>query len=374
MLFLITKGNVWGGAQRYVYDLATGLQGKFDISVVTGVGGILNERLDEAGIPTREIPHLNRDLSFSKDILSIFYLAKILRAEKPDVLHLNSSKGGLFGAMAGRLAGVRKIIFTSHGWAFNEDRFFAGTKALFWLMHALTVLLCHKVIAASGAVEKDARHFPGADRKISVIHHGIREPRFLDRGAARGAIEEKTGRFLSGDKVLIGTIAELHPVKGLNFAIEAIEECMKENLPVEYVIIGGGELEKKLKELVVMKDLEGKVFLAGFIPDAATLLKAFDIFLLPSVSESFGYVIAEAGLAELPVIATNVGGIPEVVDESTRESLIPPRSSGAIATALEPLIQNPLTRSQYGKTLKRHIEEKFSLEEMLKKTSVLYLE
>src|ERR1700734_3367295 len=122
VLFLITKGT-WGGAQRYVFDLATNIpRGRFEAVVAYGQKGKLAEDLTNAGVRTLQLPSLGRDVAVVSDIKSFFEILKLLRKERPDVLHLNSSKAAALGAPAARIAGVKKIIFTVHGWPFRENR------------------------------------------------------------------------------------------------------------------------------------------------------------------------------------------------------------------------------------------------------------
>ena len=116
--FGITKGG-WGGAQRYVYDIATNLpRDIYDISAISGAPGLLCEKLKAQNIPVFILDKLNRDISPLRDLSAFFSLIRLLQKNKPGILHLNSPKMGLLGAVAGRLAGVKKIIYTSHGWPF----------------------------------------------------------------------------------------------------------------------------------------------------------------------------------------------------------------------------------------------------------------
>ncbi len=119
ILVVITKSN-WGGAQRYVHDLARHLKEDFDITVACGGTGELVERLTALGIRTLTIPGLARDVHPMQDLAVCIRLGRIIKKERPDVLHLNSSKIGVIGAILGRLIGIKRIIFTAHGWAWNE--------------------------------------------------------------------------------------------------------------------------------------------------------------------------------------------------------------------------------------------------------------
>ena len=114
ILYIITKSN-WGGAQRYVYELATSLpKNSFDAAVLMGGSGSLKERLDLCGIRTITIPELEKEVNIFKDIKTFFALIALLNKEKPDIIHLNSSKAGILGALAGRVVGIRKIIFIEY--------------------------------------------------------------------------------------------------------------------------------------------------------------------------------------------------------------------------------------------------------------------
>ena len=122
VLFLITKSN-FGGAQRYVYDLATTLDAeKFEVVVALGGKGPLASLLEHAGIRTITIESLTRDISIKNELRFTFELWKIIHTERPHILHVNSSKAGAVGTLLGRVAFVPRVLFTAHGWAFNEDR------------------------------------------------------------------------------------------------------------------------------------------------------------------------------------------------------------------------------------------------------------
>ena len=153
ILYCITKGN-WGGAQKYAYDLATTLpKDQYEVVVLLGIDGELTKKLQAKNIRTIVLNNLPREISLIKDFFGFLKLLKIFRQEKPDIIHLNSSKMGFLGAWAGRLAGIKKIIFTGHGWAFNEDRSL-WQKKLIYLLHLLTIALAHQTIAVSQETKK----------------------------------------------------------------------------------------------------------------------------------------------------------------------------------------------------------------------------
>jgi len=372
IFYLITKGS-FGGASRYVLELATGLpKGQFDVSVIIGAGDFLREKLESSGIRVIQLNNLGRDISF-KDDWSVFWkLWKILRAEKPDIIHLNSSKIGGLGALAGRLAGIKKIIFTGHGWAFNEKRSWLSRK-LILLAHWTTVILCHTTIAVSEKTRQDIEQLPLVKNRLVTIYNGLPPIKFFDRAVSRS-------NLLPGksDKFWIGTISELHKNKGLDILIEAFAKVVKEMLgsslgwSLILVIISDGEEKANLQKLINEKRLDDRIFLLGQIPDARAYLKAFDIFTLTSRTEAFPYTILEAGLAGIPIIASEVGGIPEVITDPEFGILVPPENIKELDKSLLYMIKRDKYRKIVSANLKKRIQENFSIKKMVEKTIELY--
>lgn len=293
VLLVITKSN-WGGAQRYVFDLAANLPSeRFDVAVAYGQPGLLAEKLHAAGIKTHDIRALQRDVSFGADLKSFLELYRLFKKERPDVVHLNSSKAGGIGTLAARLARVKRIVFTIHGLPEDEAR---GTlqKALIRAATRLTCMLAHAVIAVS---KENQRRIP----KSVLIYNGISPVAFADGSLIRRA-------FPQGAKIT-GTVGELTRNKN---HIALIERAVRE--PELYVaIVGEGELREELTREIQRYRLQDRVKLFGFIP-AREVLKGFDVFVLPSKKEGLPYVLLEARMAGLPIVANRVGGVGEILD------------------------------------------------------------
>jgi glycosyltransferase involved in cell wall biosynthesis len=210
---------------------------------------------------------------------------------------------------------------------------------------------------------------------VTVIKNAVRSIDLESRESARAFLEEKCAGLSAYDlenTIWIGTIAELNPIKGLKYAIQAIGELRKNGTPVRYVIISGGSERDALEDLIEQHGLRSSVFLAGFVIDAARYLQAFDIFLLPSLSEGLGYVLLEAGSVPLPIIATNVGGIPEIITNEKEGVLIPPRDQGAISRVLQTLINDPALRTRYAEEIGKRVQNDFSFEKMWTATEAVY--
>lgn len=377
ILYVITKSN-WGGAQKYVYDLATSLdKERFEIAVAAGGEGALKEKLAEAEIRTISIPFLQRDINIVKEFLSLFSLIKIFKNERPDIIHLNSSKIGGLGTVAAyslRPYGIKsKIIFTAHGWGFNEDRPYLA-RVIIFLAQWLTTIFCRKIIALSPATYNQAMYFPFARKKIYFMEQGARLPVFLSKEEARKEFLRalnKTDSDTNGFPDLwIGCAAELTKNKGLTYLIDAISILRTSD--VQVLIIGEGEDYQKLRLQISNLQLQNNVYLLGFLPEAARYLKAFDIFVLPSITEALGYVLIEAGLAELPVVATKVGGIPWIIKDKESGFLVPPKNPEALAEALKKLLADENLRHKMGQKNYDLVSKKFSFEKMLKETIDIY--
>lgn len=366
VLIAITKSN-WGGAQRYVFNIATSIsKAEYDVAVMHGGDGIMAEKLRGSGIRTMEIPGLARDISVFVDVSVFTSLLRMLRSERPDVLHLNSSKMGLLGALAGRLAGVPCIVFTAHGWAFNEDRSFLQ-KTLLRVFAYFTIMLSHRTIAISDAVA-DAIRMPLIRKRLAVVKNGVTAAEYKERSDARTSLVQHS----SEQEFWFGTIAELHPVKGLRYAVEAFTSHAAHFPTAHYVILGEGESRTELESLVQQSSYAERIHVVGFRDEAPQYLKAFDVFVLPSLSEGLSLAILEAGLARIPVIATNVGGIPEIIRNNEQGVLVSPRNSVGLSEAFARLQTDPRLRESIAAALYERVTHEYSLEKMVRKTTALY--
>ncbi len=382
VLYLITKSN-WGGAQKYVFDLATSLpKDKYEVKVALGGDGPLATRLREKGIHVIEVNGLERDISFKNDLLALIDTFEIIRKEKPDILHLNSTKISGLGSVIGRALGVKKIIFTAHGWAFNEDRSYAS-KSIIKFLYWITMLSAHKIIGVSENMINQIKDWSINKNKFSVIRNGIHSPNFLTKEEAREKISHTTPAIFeaisetskkSANTIWIGSVGELHPIKGHVFALEAFAQILKNRpeLNFIYVIIGDGDIRHFLNAEIKRLSLESHVFLVGSILDASNYLKAFDLYLFPSLSEGLSYAVIEAAFANLPIIASNVGGIPEIIETNLEGKLIPSQNPKAIEDAIYNYIDNPELANKYADAACARVSKEFSVENMVEKTLEVY--
>lgn len=374
VMLVITKSN-WGGAQRYVYNLATSLKQRgYRVTVVAGGEGPLAERVRASGISYQPLYNLGRDVNVISDIRSAFHLYRSIKQERPDILHVNSSKLGPIGAVLGKFSGVKRIIFTAHGLAFEENRGVIAKLAI-KIIYFFTVVLCHLTIAVSDGIKEKLSAWGNAS-KILVIRNGVQRFDTRARPEAINSIARGSTRHTTVladlHTIHIGTLAELHPIKGLSDAIRAIALLVKEKVPVSFTILGEGSERVTLEALIRENRLENNVFLAGFVPNGPECLSAFDIFTMTSHYEGLNFAVLEAGLQGLPVVATHVGGLAEVIEDNVNGILVPPKNPKAIAVALKRLIQNPSERTRLGTKLKETVTKQFLWDQTLEKTLALY--
>ncbi len=402
ILYLITQSEL-GGAQRYIFDLAKNLKKEYDVSVAFGqlrpsasdcqrrdgqseASGSdktceLAKALKHENIACYTIPHLKRNISPMNDLRAIFEIRNLIKKIQPDIIHLNSSKISIIGSIAGSIykskiknhpperrfsrAGKSKIIYTAHGWVFNEP--LSPCKKLFYkYAEKLTADMKNKIICVSEFDRQAAlREKIASPDKLITIHNGIEPINFLSREQARRELS------LPPDSLIIGSIGNLYKTKGYEYLIEAagiiknsIPQVAGPNSKFLFVIIGEGEERGRLETLIKKNNLEDTVILCGRIPDASKLLKAFDIYICSSVKEGLSYTLIEALQAGLPVIATNAGGNPEIL-ESRYGQLVKPGDALGLAEKINELIS--------ANRLPQKKSQEFTLENMLEKTKNIYL-
>lgn len=318
ILYIITKSS-WSGAQKYVYDLAVHFNSEHDVTVAFGqneFGGenIFKAKLDRAGIRAIEVPSLGRDVKVWSDIKTFFALIRLIHKEKPITVHLNSSKVGGLGAIAARMSGVEKIVFTTHGLPFLQKRNFI-IHIIVKVASLLTVALSTDTICVSKAEYNALAKYKFLHKKIHLVYNGVGEFEMLEKEEARDELIEKYPQLHKEDKnkLWLGSIAELRPNKGVDATLEKLKALKEGGKDFIYIHFGTGELVEQLKEETARQDLSGNVFWLGFVHDARRYLKALDTFTLPSLQEGLPYVLLEARRAGIEIEAKEVGGVSEIL-------------------------------------------------------------
>ena len=363
VLYLITKAT-WGGAQRYVYDLSTNLPREdYEPIVAYGTEGRLSNLLEKKRIHAEHLPSLGRNLALISDIQSFFEIVRCIKKEKPDVVHLNSSKAAALGAVAARLCEVQNIIFTVHGWPYKENRNII-LRTFIYVASWITALLAHRVIVVSSTDERLALRMWGIKNKTVHIALGITRNELLPPSEGFAKI---FGSYappkLGVDTRRLITIAELTPNKGIRYGIGAVAELTRRGIDCVYVIVGDGEERARLEKFAVDQGVNDRVYFTGFVTDAEQYLTGFDVFVLPSLKEGTPYVLLEAISAGLPVVTTFA--VDSLIEERFKHIVfVPSRDENALADAISELATLPRTHAEES--------DQFPLSNMLEETMSLY--
>lgn len=372
ILFIITKSEM-GGAQKFLLDLVINLNKKdWQTTVASGPDGILLEELKEYQIETVRLKHLKNSFNLFGNLLALFEIWKIIKKQKPQVLYLISSTAGFLGSLAGFFNGLPLIIYRIGGWAFKEPHSFLIKKTYLWLEKISAPFKDFIIVNSKFDFDLALKNNIAPEEKLRLFYNGLdpHQIKFLNKETARKEIDRRRDNKIKNNKIWIGTIANLYKNKGLNYLIEAIPKIKKFHLNL--IIIGEGEERKNLENLIKEYRLEDSIYLIGEIEKASKFLKAFDIFVLPSIKEGQPWVILEAMAAQIPIVAANIAGIPEMIEHEKSGLLVEPADAEILAQAIEKILTHPsLAQEMTDKALK-DLKAKFSLKNLISENEELF--
>ena len=383
ILFIITKSDI-GGAQKYVNDLASNLdKSQFEAKILYG------------GRDLKWLSNKTRPwFLFLNDWLAVFELIKIYRREKPDIIHLNSSKAGVIGSLAAVIlnkmhrsnksdktdktdksdkAGA-KVIFTAHGWVFNPTNALSFPARWFYIfLHKFAALFQDKIICVSEYDYQLALQYAIApEKKLTTIHNGINlDIKFLSKETARKEITKKLSTFdfrLSTTYPWIGSIGRL--VKEKNYETLIAAAALIPN--AYFFIIGEGYELKNLQLTTYNLQLQKRILFVEPAGDDAKYLKAFDIFVMSSIKEGLPYILLEAMAAKLPIVVTEAGGIPEIIRNNENGLMVSQKNPDLLAKTINGLLANKNIAEEIAGAARDRVAKKFSLPMMIENTEKVY--
>ncbi len=371
LLEVVTRLDV-GGVPAHLMLLLEGLRARaYDITIACGDCSPEHAaRLAALGVSLVRV-ELRRLLSPTNDFRGLVRLYRLVRHGRFDIVHTHMSKAALLGGLAGWLARGPVKVNTAHNLG-SIAMPKAWLRALFWVYDKILLsVTMDAVITVSDHVRDTVlrSRLLGPD-KVFTIPNGVRSAGPSDAAAARAMLLAELGG--GSGRLIVGTVARLVWFKGLDVLVAAAAMVVKSCPESVFVVVGDGplraELERQAQALGVARSF---VFL-GERRDVARLLRAFDVFVLPSVSEGMPVTILEAMDAATPVIATRVGGVPELVDDGETGLLVPPRDPEALGAAILRLLESPRLRADMGERGRERVARHFSAERMVTSTDLLF--
>jgi len=383
VLHIITRFDKGGSAQNTYLTLLGLKERNFQSYFVTGLSLESEmkyaeikaqekdiQRLEQVGIEFILCPPLVRRTNIIKDLNAFLDIWRIIKKISPEIVHTHSSKAGLLGRLAAKLARIPIVVHTPHGHVFFG--YFGPLKTkIFIILERLVSRITHRIIALTNKEKEDYIKFRIANEdKFDVIYSGIELDKFKELS------EDKKQNFVKElgipeKSLIIGTVGRLVPVKGHEFLIKAAKYIISKYPEAFFVFTGDGPLEHNLKRQALELGINNNIIFLGWRSDAAKIISVYDIFSLPSLNEGMGRVLAEAMALGKPIVASNVGGIPDLVTHGKNGFLVPARNPEKLAKYIQILIEDKEKKEKMGQAGKE-MAKIFSKEKMVENIANLY--
>jgi glycosyltransferase involved in cell wall biosynthesis len=378
VLRVIARLNM-GGPALHVSYLSAGLQSRgYETTLVAGSlargESSMSFVADELGVEIVRLPQLHREVSAVYDALSVARLVRIMREQRPQILHTHTAKAGAVGRIAAMLAGDARppiVVHTFHGHVL--DGYFGATRAeVFRRVERRLARATTRLVAVSPEVRDDLVGLGIAPAsKFSVVRLGIElEARTRQQGEARAQFRRLFG--VPEDRFVVGWIGRMTAVKRLPDVLESFRRLRERGIPATLCLVGEGpdrdEVERLAKRLGIMRDC----LFVGYQRDVAPYYAFFDALVLPSANEGTPVVAIEALAARLPVVATAVGGVADVVEDGVDGFLVPRGDVEALAERLAQLAGDPELRERMGAAGAARIPSRYAVERLIDDVDELY--
>jgi len=373
VLHVITRLIV-GGAQENTLLTVEGLQRDgWEVDVAaglqTGAEGSLWEVAEAQGLSSRPVRNLVREINPLKDSLALAALFQMMRKRKYSIVHTHSSKAGILGRLAARMAGVPVIVHTVHGWGFHEHMS-APRRALFILLERVTAHFTNCLITVSSSDQKlGLTHGIGKADRYRLIRSGIELDRFAKSSSDSAQLRIELG--IPEGRPVVGSVTRLSPQKApldLGEAIVRVGRAMPE---VQFVIVGDGPQRPDLERYLGERDLLDRTLMVGLREDVENFLPLFDVFVLSSLWEGLPRVLPQAMAAGLPIVCTGTEGSREAVVEGENGFLVAPGATGDMAARILALLGDAEARQRMGKTGRARVRQ-FDVVTMVEEIENLY--
>ncbi len=345
----------------------------YEVELACAPGGRLIPLVQQNHMEVRPFKNMVQPLHPLKDTMALLDLTAFLRSHFYHIVHTHNSKAGFLGRMAAKLAGVPVIVHTVHGFAFHDQEPL-WRRVLFRNLERLGSHWCDKMIFISQPLMDWAlKDHIVAEEKVEKIYSGIQVDKFLPvKSEERDRIRSKWG--LRQEEAVVGMVSKLWEGKGHSVLIEAFKLLKEKIKDAKLVIVGEGYLYDELLRRVNTNGLRESVLFTGFQMDVSEIIATFDVAVLPSFFEGMGRVLLEAMAMEKPVVASRVGGIPDLIDQGINGLLVRPGNVKELAEALEKVLSDRRLASKMGREGRKKIKGQFSADAMVQSIDKVYRE
>jgi glycosyltransferase involved in cell wall biosynthesis len=381
VMHIITRFDQGGSARNTFLTVMGHDRSRFRISLAYGCveahgaedAALLEKdmsRLRQAGVALFEVPSLAREVRPLRDAQATLALWRVLRRERPAIVHTHTSKAGAVGRVAAWLAGIPVVIHTPHGHIFY-GYYGPVMSGLIRLVERALARITDRIVTLTerGIAEHVRLGIARAD-KFTAIPSGIALSAFRSVRIEPAVKRKELG--LPPEGPVIGTVGRLVPIKGHEWLLKAAPQVLAEFPRATFVFLGEGPLLGRLQQVAGELGISGHVLFLGARQDVPECLAAFDLFAFPSLNEGMGRALIEAMAVGLPVVATHVGGIPDVVAEGVNGLLVPPEDERALAAAILALLRDPGRMGAFGEAAGRSVGERFEAASTIREIERLY--
>jgi glycosyltransferase involved in cell wall biosynthesis len=356
ILYLITQADR-AGAQMHLLHLARALAERHLVHVAVGEEGFLTESLRRYGIEVHILPSLRRSTNVLSDLRASWETWKLIKKLSPDLVHVHTFKAGFIGRFVAWWLGV-PAVYTIHAWLWGTSAVSGWSSRFALPLERIAAHWCDQIIAVSHAGERLIRkHGIVSGSKVVTIHNCIE-----DRPAAHV--------LKTNQQPVLAMVARFTAGKDFALLLRAFAPLAGR---ARLVLVGDGETRPAMEALAAQLKIEQSVTFLGERDDVEAVLAEVDVFVLASESEMFPISILEAMRAEVPVIASDVGGIREAVSPGKTGVLVPAGDIAALTQAIEDAIERRLYWQGMGKRGREAFEMQFKISEMADRIQVLYL-
>jgi glycosyltransferase involved in cell wall biosynthesis len=361
-----------GGAQKNVLHILNGLDpARFDRLLLCGSGAVLDEEARKAPYPVYFLRNLVRPVSPLRDALAVREMAAVLRRERPDVVHTSSSKAGVLGRWAARLAGVPAVVHTFHGFGFTPGQK-PWTRAAFILLEKMAAPAADVLVFVSKANQEEARALGiGRPEQRRLILCGVALDAFFSLERARRAPQ---GIPVAPEHKLVVTIGPFKPQKNLGDFIAAADLVARRDPSARFLMVGDGALRPALEADIRRRGLERVFFLPGWRRDIPGLLGRADAFAMTALWEGLPLALVEAMAAALPCVCNAVDGVPDILADGRNGFLTPPGRPDLTAARLLDILADAGLAARLGLAARASVARDFDIPRMVAAHAALYEE